>query len=226
MTSPEKCGPARIGDPTLPPPSLLLTGFEPFDGHRLNPSALVAERLHGCVIGGWRVESRSLPVDFSRIDGALRQAWAQAHPGAVLALGLAWGRAAIEVETVARNRVHLQRPDKGGRLIRNHTISGAARLHSTLCPRRAVRAMRAAGAPAKTSGEAGTHLCNYVFHRTLTRFFGSPGVRTGFIHLPPLPEMDPPLGRERAPSLELDIMLKAIGAAIAAIDDPGGSGRP
>jgi pyroglutamyl-peptidase len=48
--------------PRVPP--LLVTGFEPFGGETVNPSALVARALHGRHIGGAAVIGVELPCAF------------------------------------------------------------------------------------------------------------------------------------------------------------------
>jgi hypothetical protein len=62
-------------------PTVLLTGFEPFGGEAVNPSALIAQALHGQLLqaGGTqaRVEAVVLPCVFGAalqvLDAALRQ---------------------------------------------------------------------------------------------------------------------------------------------------------
>ena len=49
-------------------PTILVTGFEPFGGDDLNPSALVARELSGRRIAGAMVASRILPVDLDGLD--------------------------------------------------------------------------------------------------------------------------------------------------------------
>ena len=44
------------------PPILILAGFEPFGGERINPSWEIARRLDGEVIGGLQIKSVRVPV--------------------------------------------------------------------------------------------------------------------------------------------------------------------
>ncbi|MDE2490941.1 MAG: pyroglutamyl-peptidase I, partial [Elusimicrobia bacterium] len=48
------------------PRVILITGFEPFGGERVNPSWEAARRLDGRRIAGRRVAARRLPVAFAR----------------------------------------------------------------------------------------------------------------------------------------------------------------
>ena len=78
----------------------LVTGFEPYAGHRINPSAEIARRLDGATIAGVRVVGRVLPVEYGRIRAALVRVLAElpARPAAVIALGLAVGEPVIRLE--------------------------------------------------------------------------------------------------------------------------------
>ena len=49
--------------------TLLLTGFDPFDGAKSNPSWDAASALDGRIIGGHRIVARQLPTEF---DASLR----------------------------------------------------------------------------------------------------------------------------------------------------------
>ena len=66
-------------------PTVLVTGFEPFGGDDLNPSALVARELSGRRIAGATVAARILPVDLDGLEAALDAALASlpAPPRAV-----------------------------------------------------------------------------------------------------------------------------------------------
>ena len=54
--------------------TVLLTGFEPFDGDTLNPSWEVARALDGESLGDVRVVSVQLPCVFAQAPQALAQA--------------------------------------------------------------------------------------------------------------------------------------------------------
>jgi len=72
---------------------VLVTGFEPFGEHAVNPSALVAKSFDGVV----------LPVSYARAAGALRAAIDDADPDVVLCFGLADNRTKVSVERFAHN---------------------------------------------------------------------------------------------------------------------------
>src|SRR4051794_37135764 len=83
-------------------PTLLLTGFEPFGEHGVNPSWLVAEALDGYRPPGARVVAARLPVNWLAALPALEPLLAQ-RPAWVMLLGLAGRATTIRVEMQAVN---------------------------------------------------------------------------------------------------------------------------
>src|SRR5207245_9466963 len=87
---------------------ILVTGFEPFAGHVVNPSAEVAKALDGRVVGSAVVRSAVLPVHHAEaIPAAVRRA-DESHPLAIVHLGLAGGRARLALERAARSGLNLE----------------------------------------------------------------------------------------------------------------------
>ena len=166
---------------------VIVTGFEPFGGHTANPSAEIARALDGATIAGATLETRILPVDLARLDGALDAALAGAEPALVLALGLAAGEPAIRLERVALNLADFAIPDNSGALARGQKLDPAGPpAHLARLPLEAMLdALLAAGIPARLSESAGTYLCNAAMYRLLQRLPAH--VSCGFVHLPQLP---------------------------------------
>ncbi len=54
--------------------SVLITGFEPFDGERVNPSWEVVKQLNDLMLGGAKVVARQLPCAFGEALIALNAA--------------------------------------------------------------------------------------------------------------------------------------------------------
>ncbi len=193
---------------------VLVTGFDPFGGDRLNPSWEVAQALHGRDIGGHQVVAGQLPTEFGRSLPAL-QALLQAHqPRLVVCCGQAGGRAAISLERVAINVQDARIADNAGaRPIDEPVVSDtqAPAAYFTTLPIKAMRrALLQAGIPAEVSQTAGTFVCNHVFYGLMHLLAqgGPPGVRGGFIHLPWLPG-------QGAPAMPLAQAVTALHAAIA-----------
>ena len=85
------------------PPILILTGFEPFRGERINPSWEVARGFDGDVIGGLQIKSVRVPVGCAKAARRITGAIVRYRPRAVIGLGEAGGRPAISLERIAIN---------------------------------------------------------------------------------------------------------------------------
>lgn len=176
--------------PPPPLPTLLLTGFEAFDGEAVNPSWAVAQALHGRVIAGAQLVAVQLPCVFATAPAALQAALAAHRPRWVLALGLAGSRSAISVERVAVNLVDARIPDNAGAQPVDLAVNAAGpAAYFTGLPAKAIVArLQQTGLAAELSHSAGSFVCNQVFYGLMHALVGRPGVVGGFIHLPPLPE--------------------------------------
>lgn len=175
---------------------VLLTGFEPFGTHRVNPSQLVAERLGGVV----------LPVSVRRTLSELERAVDEARPDVLLSLGLAGLRTQVAVERVAINVLDFTVPDNDGVLLEGDPVdpAGPPAWFSTL-PIKAIAARWLEDEiPSYLSNTAGTYLCNAVLYRGCA-LGAERGFQAGFVHLPPLEEV--PLDRQlRAVEQALDVI--------------------
>lgn len=211
----------------MPEPVILLTGFEPFGAHRINPSAQIASALDGALLAGARIRSVTLPVASDHLESALRRALVATRPDLVLALGLAAGRGALNVERVAVNvRDFAIADNAGGQPIGEPVVPGGPAAYLATVPvRQMVTAMRAAGVPACVSDTAGTYLCNqalYMLCHLAATWQESPfpGPLCGFIHVPCLPEQvaamsENGLGHEGWPTMALATMITGVSAALA-----------
>ena len=155
---------------------VLVTGFEPFGAHEVNPSALIAEALDGVV----------LPVSFARANGALRGAIAERDPELVVCFGLADGDKAISVERFAHNLDEADAVDNEGAGGSGSAIdpAGPLALSSSLPVDAIVAALRADEIPAAVSRDAGGYLCNHIFYVLMGLL--EPGQTGGFVHVPGL----------------------------------------
>jgi pyroglutamyl-peptidase len=207
--------------------NLLVTGFEPFGGYTLNPSAAIAQELDQQEIAGVHVRTAILPVDSAQVGAAIQHALAGAQPVIVIALGLAAGRAALHVERVAVNvRDFAIADNSGARAAGEPVVSGGPDAYLASVPARSLAlAIRAAGVPACVSDSAGTYVCNqtlyHLLHQAATWPHLTPAPRCGFIHVPCLPEQiaaqtDLDLGREGVPTMAFATMLTGVRAALVA----------
>jgi len=199
-----------------PSPVVLVTGFDPFDGERLNPSWEVCRALPR-QIAGHRVETCKVPCEFRTSIEAVAAAIERHRPAIVLCLGQAGGRAHLTVERVAINVNDARIEDNSGARPIDEPIApnGPAAYFATLPIKAMTAAIRAAGVPAHVSNSAGTYVCNHVMYGVLHFLAASNlGARAGFMHLPYAEAQV--LGKPGVPALSLASMARGVEAAIAA----------
>lgn len=196
-------------------PTVLLTGFEPFDGNTSNPSWTAVQEVRKRWTGAAEIEVRQLPVDFASVDGALRAALTEVNPDIVISVGLAGGSEAIRVERIAINVDDARIPDNSGFQPVDEPIidGGPAAYFSTIPVKSAVASVREAGVPAVVSQTAGTYTCNHVFYLLMHELQQRPGARGGFVHIPYSPAEA--TGTDR-PSLPLEQLTTGLTAVVAA----------
>jgi pyroglutamyl-peptidase len=204
------------------PKTLLLTGFEPFGDDpgalSLNPSAAIAQALHGEKIGAWRLAGHVLPCEYDRSVRVLKTLIREYAPQAIVCLGQAGGRNAISLERIAVNWDEAALPDNAGIVRAGQPIvkTAPAAYFSTL----PVHAMRdivlAQGTPAEISSSAGHFVCNHVFF-SLMHALRKSKVPAGFVHVPYLPQQALVSGQNSMPSMRQDDMIAAIRHALQAL---------
>lgn len=190
--------------------NILITGFERFDDHPLNPSQLLVHNLPDQYHDATLIKS-ILPVHHTQAPEKLLALFNSHQPDAVLAFGLAAGRAKISLERLAINLMDFAIADNAGVTISNQPIdsNGPAAYFSTLPLDQLLPALNAAGIPAEISLSAGAYLCNQVFYTLMhTIALQNTKIPAGFIHLPALPEQAAK-SEKPIPSLPLDLMLRA-----------------
>ena len=194
---------------------VLITGFEPFGGERVNPSWEVVKQLNDMELAGARIIARQLPCVFGAALEALNTAIEEVQPVMVLAIGQAGGRTDITIERVAINVDDARIPDNQGKQPIDEPIveNGPAAYFSTLPIKAMVGSMREAGIPASVSQTAGTYVCNHVMYGLLHRLSDQQAIKGGFIHIPYLPEQA--AAHPGAPSMAATTVLFALELAIS-----------
>lgn len=191
--------------------TLLITGFDPFNGAHINPSWEAVSCLPE-QIGSFRLHKLALPTLYREAPRLLLEECARIRPDAVLSVGQAAGRDAVTPERIAVNIRAARIADNEGTVLDGERIApeGPAAYFSTF-PVEAIRdAIRAAGIPAAVSNTAGTFVCNDVLYSALHHYDGTK-IPCGFIHVPQLPE-------QGDPSLPLEHIVHALVVAIQALD--------
>ncbi|SIR01185.1 pyroglutamyl-peptidase I Cysteine peptidase. MEROPS family C15 [Peribacillus simplex] len=189
---------------------VLLTGFEPFGGERVNPSWEAVKQLHGEVIDDVTLVAEQIPTVFGKSIAVMEHHIQQHNPDIVICVGQAGGRLHITPERVAINIDDARIPDNQGNQPIDKPIAdkGPVAYWSTIPIKRIVENMKESNIPASVSHTAGTFVCNHIFYGLMDYInLNSSSIRGGFIHIPFIPEQT--INKE-APSLSLETIVKGI----------------
>ena len=194
---------------------LLITGFEPFGGEKINPSWEALRHLPS-EIGGYELIKMCIPVVFGESAQKVIRMAKDVSPDVILCLGQAGGRDAITPELVGINLRHASIPDNEGNKPLDEPIKplGECAYFSTLPVRSIAKAISSAGVSSRVSYSAGAYVCNDVLYTLLSHFNGSE-TRVGFIHVPYSEEQ----GKE--PFMKMDDIVKGLTVAIENLDALG-----
>jgi len=196
--------------------TVLLTGFEPFNGATINPAWEAVRALEGWQGENFQVEVRQLPCVFGDAIEDLTALIDELHPDVVIAVGQAGGRPDISVERVAINVDDASILDNGGQQPVDTAIAadGPAAYFSTLPIKAIVHALRARGLVAGVSQTAGTFVCNHVFYGLMHHAATQPQpIKAGFIHVPFLPEQAA-ARPDAPPSMALEDIIAGVKLAV------------
>jgi pyroglutamyl-peptidase len=192
---------------------VLVSGFEPFGGASLNPSQLLVERLAKESIPEVELKAIVLPVEFDRAAEILLEEVRGFSPQIVISFGQAEGRAAITPEKIAINLDSARIPDNAGDQRQNQVIRehGADGYFSTLPVEEMVAALKDVGVAGSLSLSAGSFVCNHIFYALQHELKGM-NIKSGFVHLPLVPEQSSEFPNQ--PTMSLEDMLKGAKALI------------
>lgn len=192
---------------------VLLSGFEPFGGSRLNPSQLLVEKLSQSSIEGVELAVIVLPVEFERATKLLLARIRDFRPDVVMAFGQAEGRKAITPEKIAINLDNARIADNAGDLRQNRVINpdGSDGYFSTLPVEKMIESILKTGIPAELSLSAGAFVCNHVFYE-LQRTLIETEMKSGFVHVPLVPEQSSEFPGQ--PTMTLEELVRGAQAAI------------
>jgi pyroglutamyl-peptidase len=193
--------------------TVLLTGFEPFNGATINPAWEAVRQLDGWQGDGFQVVARELPCVFGLSTRLLLDAIEECKPDVVIAVGQAGGRPDITLERIAINVDDAPIPDNDGWQPLDATIvsAGPAAYFATLPIKAITSAIRARGLPASVSQTAGTFVCNHLFYGLMHFTHGLP-LTAGFIHVPFLPAQV--VEKPGVASMDLAQIVEALRAAV------------
>jgi pyroglutamyl-peptidase len=161
-----------------------------------------------------------LPVEFDRAAEILLEEVRGFSPQIVISFGQAEGRAAITPEKIAINLDSARIPDNAGDQRQNQVIReyGADGYFSTLPVEEMVAALKDAGVAGSLSLSAGSFVCNHIFYALQHELKGM-NIKSGFIHLPLVPEQSSEFPNQ--PTMSLDELVKGAKEIIASCLNAG-----
>ncbi|WMM24168.1 pyroglutamyl-peptidase I [Tissierella sp. MB52-C2] len=169
---------------------VLITGFDPFGGEKINPAYEAIKDLEDN-IGGAEIIKKEIPTVFKRSIVELEKAIEEEKPDIVICVGQAGGIYDITLERVAINIDDARISDNEG----NHPIDekifedGENAYFASIPIKAMTQEIRKGGIPASISNTAGTFVCNHIMYGLLYLIDKKfPNLRGGFIHVPFLPE--------------------------------------
>ena len=167
---------------------VLLTGFGPFPGAPVNPSAWLAEMLPlRLSAGDEEVDARILPTEWEAVAAFTEQLRETLQPHVIVHFGLSHHAKGFRIERSAHNRASL-RADASGALPRSHVIlpQGPGRLNTTFPATALAAHLSQRGISAAPSHSAGSYLCNFLYYLSLDwAARQSGGASVLFVHVPP-----------------------------------------
>lgn len=169
---------------------VLITGFEPFGGEKINPAWEAVKHLPDS-IGGAEIIKREIPTVFEDAQRILEREVSDLKPDLLISVGQAGGRSCVTVERIAVNLIDARIPDNAGIQPVDVPVQpgGEDAYFSTLPVKTMAEYVCRHGLPCDISYSAGTFVCNCVMYRGLYLCAHHyPKMRAGFIHVPYLPQ--------------------------------------
>lgn len=196
---------------------ILVSGFDPFGGEKINPAIESIKKLPD-EINGVKIIKVEIPTVAHKSLKKLQEVIEIEKPDVVLSIGQAGGRPDITVERVGINvdDFRIKDNEKNQPIDEKIAKDGPDAYLVTVPIKAMVQKMTENKIPASVSNTAGTFVCNHVCygmaHLAATKY---PNMRTGFVHIPFLPEQV--LDKRNMPSMPLELIVKGLECAISAI---------
>jgi pyroglutamyl-peptidase len=170
-----------------PKPSVLITGFGPFQNITVNPSWVGARQLDGEVIEGHEIVAVELPVDFRKVSAEIPLLIKKHNPQVVVHFGVYWP-GDLRFEQRARNKIGRTR-DVSGYYPEDRRVTkdGPMIYRSRLPESELMNDMPEAGYKMVSSDDAGRYVCEFTFYTQLyNQDKLGKDADAGFIHVAPL----------------------------------------
>jgi len=193
---------------------VLVTGFDPFGGEKVNPAFEAVKRLEDDIAGA-QIVKVEIPTVFKKSIEILDRKIEEEKPDIVICVGQAGGRFDMTIERVAINISDASIKDNEGNMPIDEKIfeDGENAYFSSLPIKSIVSNIRSEKIPASISNTAGTYVCNHIMYGLLYLIDKKyKNVRGGFIHVPYLPEQV--IDKKSTPSMNVNDIVLALTAAI------------
>lgn len=197
---------------------VLITGFDPFGGERVNP-AWEAVKAMKSNIDGIEVVKLQIPTVFKKSAEKLYAGIEEHKPDVVICIGQAGGRYDISVERVAINMDDGRIPDNEGYQPIDTPVyaDGESAYFATLPIKGIVEEVKLAKIPASVSNTAGTYVCNHIMYSLLYYISkNNLNIKGGFIHVPYITEQV--VDKKNMPYMEVSTITKALECAVQALN--------
>lgn len=195
---------------------VLITGFDPFGGEKINPALEAVKKLPDTIEGA-EVIKLEIPTVFRKSLEKIEENIKLHNPDIVISVGQAGGRFGVTPERVAINIDDARIKDNEGNQPIDTVIyeDGEAAYFSNLPIKAMVKEMQEGGIPATVSNTAGTFVCNHVMYGILYMAQKKyPNIRGGFIHVPYIPSQV--VTKPNTPSMSIDDIAKGLELSIKA----------
>lgn len=199
---------------------ILVTGFDPFGGEKVNP-AYEAVKLLPESIKGAEIISIEVPTVFGRASDEVEKAIEKYGPDIVVCIGQAGGRSCISIERIGINLREASIPDNDGNQPIDEKIKedGQNAYFATIPIKAMVDNVRKNGIPSHLSYTAGSYVCNDLMYSLLYILEKKyPHIKGGFIHVPYATEQVANKANN-IPSMPVQTIAKGLEYAIEAIVD-------
>jgi pyroglutamyl-peptidase len=196
---------------------VLLTGFDPFGGEKINPAFEVVKRVKENIAGAEIIKIQ-VPTAFNKSIEETVKKIEEIKPDFVLNIGQAGGRSGITVERVGINISDARIPDNLNQQPVDLKIDedGEIAYFSTIPIKAIVEAIQNKNIPAAVSDSAGTYVCNHLLYGVLNYISKNQlSIKAGFIHIPYLFEQV--VKKPNTAAMDIDTMVLAIETALEII---------
>ncbi len=164
---------------------ILMTGFSPFGGEKINPSWEAIKNIR--YFENIEIIKSEIPTEFFKATEISKELLKKYTPDILLHVGQAGGRNIITFEKIGINLRDSKSPDNSGYIANYEKISedGLDGYFSTLNIEKIVNLLNKKNIPAKISLSAGSYVCNEVLYSSL-KYIKDNNLNTkcSFIHVP------------------------------------------